>query len=303
MSRPPTIVRSGPAPRLIISGLLALSSFTDRPDQTRTLSASLPLAVAYQPRGFREVPSVVYPTEAEVKADLALLRATGFRGLVTYGAADVLANVPQLAREAGFDGMIVMGIWDPTSREELDAALAQAKFVDGFGIGNEGLSRRYTRGELSAAMALVRARSGRPVTTSERLDRYVAGSDAAWLIDHSDWIFPIAHPYWAGYRDPAGASRWIVTHYDYLTAAAGKRVILKEFGFPSAGDPCCGERDQAELFERASASGIEFFFFEAFDQPFKAGSAVEGHWGLFDAEGSPKRVIEWITKAGGSRAK
>jgi exo-beta-1,3-glucanase (GH17 family) len=238
-----------------------------------------------------------------VREDLTLLRATGFRGLVTYGAADVLARVPEFAREAGFDGMIVMGVWDPKSGDELHSALAQAKFVDGFSVGNEGLGERYTREELAAAMTQLRRRTGKPVTTSERLERYLDGATADWLIEHSDWIFPIAQPYWYGHRDPVGASRWVVTHYDYLTATSAKRVILKEVGFPSAGDSCCDEQGQSELFERTSAAGIDFFFFEAFDQPFKAGHAVEGHWGLYRANGSAKRVIDRLMKAGSPRAR
>lgn len=284
--------------RLTIPVLVALGGLVVPPHQPNTLPDRLPLAVAYQPRGFRETPSVEYPTEQQVREDLRLLRAAGFRGLVTYGAANVLGKVPQLAREAGFDGMVVMGIWDPTSREELDNALGQATFVDGYSVGNEGLHVRYTRDELSASMMRLRARSRRPVTTSERLDRYVGGPDAAWLIDRSDWVFPIAHPYWYGQRDPAAASRWVISHYDFLSATAGKRVILKELGFPSTGDLCCDERHQSELFERAWGSGVEFFFFEAFDQPFKIGTAVEAHWGLYDANGSPKQVISWLTPPG-----
>jgi exo-beta-1,3-glucanase (GH17 family) len=200
-----------------------------------------------------------------------------------------------LARRAGFDGMIIMGIWDPTSAEELENALAQSAFVDGYCVGNEGLGHRYSREELAGALTQIRTDSGKPVTTSERLNQYVDGANTEWLIANSDWVFPIAHPYWAGHREPIAAGRWIVTLYDFLTATSGKRVILKEVGFPTAGDPCCGEEDQAELFEVTTASGVEFFYFEAFDQPFKAGSTVEGHWGLYHANGAAKRVIERIT--------
>jgi exo-beta-1,3-glucanase (GH17 family) len=287
---------------LIALTLLLVAACVDVRSQSNVLSGAVSLAVAYQPRGFREIPVVVYPTEGEVKQDLRLLRGAGFRGLVTYGAADVLARVPKLARDAGFDGMIVMGVWDPKSREELDSALAQAEFVDGFSVGNEGLGKRYTRNELAAAMTQLRLRSGKPVTTSERLEQYLEGAHADWLIDNSDWIFPITQPYWYGQRDPIGASRWIVSHYDYLTASSGKRVILKEVGFPTGGDSCCDEQGQSKLFELASASGVDFFFFEAFDQPFKAGHGVEGHWGLFRADGSAKRVIDWVMKAGPPRA-
>jgi exo-beta-1,3-glucanase (GH17 family) len=287
--------------RRLIVLLLLLATTPGIPSQSRGLSIEMPLAIAYQPRGFREVPTVAYPSEAEVKNDLTLLRGAGFRGLVTYGAMDVLARVPRLARDAGFDRLVVMGVWNPNSGDELENALAQAELVDGYSVGNEGLGKRYSRQELAAAMSRLRTQSGKPVTTSERMERYVASADAKWLIDNSDWIFPIAHPYWHGYREPRAASRWLISQYDYLTVTSGKRVILKEVGLPTKGDSCCDERSQVELFERTSRAGVEFFFFEAFDQPFKAGAAVEGHWGLYRADGSRKAAIDWLQNARQSR--
>jgi exo-beta-1,3-glucanase (GH17 family) len=81
-----------------------------------------------------------------------------------------------------------------------------------------------------------------------------------------------------------------VTRFDYLASLSGKPVVLKEVGFPTGGDPCCSEEMQHDLFERMLKSGVEFFFFEAFDQPHKLGPAVERYWGLLRADGSPKRV-------------
>jgi hypothetical protein len=103
----------------------------------------LKLGIAYQPRGFRELPRVTYPVRDEVREDLRLLHSAGFRSLVTYAAADVLAEVPELARAEGFDGLVVMGVWDPFSEQEYRAALAQSPYVDGYCMGNEGLGTTH----------------------------------------------------------------------------------------------------------------------------------------------------------------
>src|SRR5256885_10462756 len=48
-----------------------------------------------------------------------------------------------ISRMGGFDGTIVMGIWDPWSDEEWSNAVKQRRFVDGYCVGNEGLGVRY----------------------------------------------------------------------------------------------------------------------------------------------------------------
>jgi exo-beta-1,3-glucanase (GH17 family) len=276
----------------------ACSPYVERADEPASLG------VAFQPRGFREFPTLHYPSREEVARDLRMLASAGFRSLVTYGAADVLGAVPELAREAGFDGRIVMGIWDPFSDEELSNALAQAGYVDAYCVGNEGLGIRYEPDELHAVMAHVRRATGKPVTTSEPIDRYLQGPYRDWLHDHSDWLFPNAHPYLAGRHDPDEAAAWTVARYDYLVAsAAGKDVVLKEAGYPTHRDDCCDEGAQRAFFTALMQSGIRFLLFEAFDQPGKLDSAteprLEHHWGLFRADGTPKAVVSRLLHGGG----
>ena len=277
--------------------LLVLAS-SCQPEQKNETAKPFPLAVAFQPRGFSEIPRLQYPTQELVTEDLVLLRRSGFRSLVTYGAANVLGRVPQLARSAGFDGMIVMGIWDPFSEEERANALNQVSFVDAYCIGNEGLGIRYRPGVLAPKMHDLRKLTRKPVTTSEPLSRYIEGPDHKWLTENSDWLFPIAHPYLAGHLDGPEAIQWVVTRHDYLRAASGKTVILKEIGFPTHGAECCNEDTQLDFFRKLSATGIRFFFFEAFDQPHKRAIGrdpePEHHWGLYKADGSPKKVVGWL---------
>src|SRR6266498_5828725 len=112
-------------------------------------------------------------TPDQIIADLAVLRDAGFNGLVTYGSAGNMGReLPALAQEAGFEGMI-MGIWDPNSQEEYDAALnaAQNKIVLGYCIGNEGLNRprRYDMSNLSESIQKSREATGKPVPTTEEV--------------------------------------------------------------------------------------------------------------------------------------
>ncbi len=60
-----------------------------------------------------------------------------------------------------------------------------------------------------------------------------------------------------------------------------------------------GEREQAAFYESirrwAIREGVIVFFFEAFDEPWKGGAhpdEVEKHWGLFNADRTPKRAMQ-----------
>ena len=86
--------------------------------------------------------------------------------------------------------------------------------------------------------------------------------------------------------------------YDKLRQAyPGKRIVIAEFGWPSAGynlqnaDP--GRAEQARVLRdfvaRAEAYGIDYNIIEAIDQPWKTFEGGVGpYWGLFDASRQPK---------------
>jgi len=216
-----------------------------------------------------------------------------------------MGQAPEIARKVGFNGFIVMGIWDPLSQQEWTNALSQAQFVDGFCIGNEGLGVRYGKNELEKRMAQLRKITGRPVTTSEPIDAYISGSNRSWLLSHSDWLFPTAHPYWASQVNPNEAVNWILTRHDYLAATTGKVIIIKEAGFPIKSLAKAGNNHQIEFFDALETSGVSFFYFEAFDQPwkykFEGNPEIEAYWGLFDNEGTPKIVANWLTRRWSSK--
>ena len=224
----------------------------------------------------------------EIIADLAVLRIAGFNGLVTYTSEGPLGHeLPALARDAGFEGLI-MGIWDPKNQEEIEAAItaAQHDIVLGYTIGNEGLNfpRRYDIPTLSASIQWLRDATGKPVTTTEEIDDYYNKE----LIQLGDWIFPNAHPYYHNQVDPEIALNWTIGVYNDLNDRTDRFVWLKEVGLPTAGDRKLSEESQQHFFIELAKTSVNFVYFEAFDQPSRTGQPIESHWGLFNSDRTPK---------------
>ncbi len=255
-------------------------------------------AIAYQPRDFSPGSEDSPSSRTQIVEELRLLYQQGFRSLVTYSSAGVLGDIPSIARAEGFSGTVIMGVWDIFSKKEWLHALAQQAFVDGYCLGNEGLGNRYTPQELAEKMTKLKEVTGKPVSTTERIERYLDGPDREWLLNHSDWLFPLALPFWAGQIDPQRAVDWVVARSDYLQAITERTVILKEAGFPSALSEGQSEETQLEFFQALVTSGLTFFYFEAFDQPWKhhmfQEPEFEAHWGMYRADGNPKKVMKWL---------
>ena len=226
------------------------------------------------------------PDTEEIVEDLRVLYEAEFRGIVTYGAGGVLSEIPRLAREVGFEG-VVMGIWTPGDPEETEAAIQATSYVDGYVVGNEGLFfDRYDFEALERAVSELRVETGKPVTTSEVLSLYYTEEK---LLRLGDWVFPNAHPYWQGITDPSDAVIWTQDTFDSLkTKADDIPVVLKEVGLPTAGAPRLSEYQQAEYYARLRDKPVNFVYFEAFDQPWKTEDGIGPHWGLFHSDRSPK---------------
>jgi len=261
--------------------------------------------VAYAPSGNWNPETGSYPSGQSVAADLALLKNTGFDCIVTYGSEDVLGAVPCLAKAAGFT-LVVMGLWNPQSTVERNAAVAASDCADAYSVGNEGLTLPYCCGAaygwdtLVTAISSLRAQTCRPVTTSEPSGAYfdgIAGHSASELRALGDWVFPNAHPYFAGKKEAAEAVAWTVERYQTLVAASGpsRFVMLKEVGLPSAGDTGLSEENQKTYYSALQQTSTEFFVFEAFDQAWKHSLPVEPNWGAFRSDRSPKAVVSVLS--------
>jgi exo-beta-1,3-glucanase (GH17 family) len=246
--------------------------------------------IAYAPTNFNP-DKRLYPSTVDIRQDLQFLYNMGFKGLVTYGADNILAEVPRLAKEVGFEG-VIMGIWDPSNIIENNNAIKAVTYVDGYTVGNEGFNApqhnpTYDYDILKDAIDKLRKATKKPVATTEEIDDYYADPR---LVELGDWIFPNVHPYWHGIKEPEAAVAWTVEQYNRL-AKHNKFVSLKEVGFPTEGDTEVSEERQAEYYQQLQETGVKFIHFEAFDGPWKTWEPVEPHWGLFRNDRSVKKVV------------
>ncbi|MDD5432025.1 MAG: hypothetical protein PHO70_03450 [Candidatus Omnitrophica bacterium] len=243
--------------------------------------------VAYTPTNF-DPNRNSFPSEESIIADLNVLYKYGFRGIVTYGSDGILAQIPRLAKEAGFEG-VIMGIWDIDEREEIMSAVLARDYVDGYCVGNEGLNFRYDLETLNNSIAEIKELTEKPVTTTEHLTDY--SNDQVYNL--GDWVFPNCHPFLSNVKEPKKAVAWIEKYFNRLNkhCQSDRVVIFKEVGFPTQGDHKASEAKQNEFFKAMEDMNVTFVYFEAFDQFWKNDTSVEPHWGLFTSKRRPKKFI------------
>lgn len=220
--------------------------------------------VSYSPSTFdptTEPPK--WPSEKDIHEDLLILRRAGFNGLVTYSSyyfdensPGRFVNIPHLAQETEFEAMII-GVWDPVNEDELQFAEQASSYsiVIGYSIGNEGLDIRYDLEALTSATSRLRQTTGKPVSTTEEVYDYHANSPL-WTI--SDWIFPNAHPYFAGLRKPQEAVEWTQSVYHALEMVSDKPLVFKEVGLPTDGDFSLSELHQEQYYQLLGETDVTF---------------------------------------------
>jgi exo-beta-1,3-glucanase (GH17 family)/cellulose synthase/poly-beta-1,6-N-acetylglucosamine synthase-like glycosyltransferase len=238
-------------------------------------------------------------TEEQIRADLKVI-APYTRALRTYSSTGGVELVPQVAAEFGLK--VTVGAWidkDAKRNErEMNSVIALARRhsnVNGIVVGNETIFRAdQTVDDLIEMIKRVKRSSQVPVTTGEIWSTWIQNPKLAYSVD-----FIAAHilPYWNKIPDKQAVDEAIERYNQLRRAYPGKRIVIAEFGWPSAGynryqsDP--GRIEQAEVLRtfvsRAEAYGIDYNIVEAIDQPWKVFEGSVGpYWGIFDASRAPK---------------
>ena len=234
------------------------------------------------------------PTAEQIRADLRAI-APYTRAVRTYSATGGAELVPPIAAEFGLK--VTVGAWidkdQARNEREIRSALDLARHysnVDAIVVGNETTLRaEMTVPGLIELIQKVKRSSPVPVTTGEIWTVWIDHPELASAVD-----FIAAHilPYWEGF-DASRAVDHTIEFYDRLRKThPGKRIVIAEFGWPSAGynfhDADPGRIEQAQVLRdfvtRAEAYGIDYNIVEAIDQPWKTMEGGVGpYWGMFDA--------------------
>jgi exo-beta-1,3-glucanase (GH17 family)/cellulose synthase/poly-beta-1,6-N-acetylglucosamine synthase-like glycosyltransferase len=265
------------------------------PDVTRQLAS-----ISYSPFADSSHPDRgVRPTAEQIRADLRAV-APYTRAVRTYSATGGAELVPPIAAEFGLK--VTVGAWidkdQARNEREIRSALDLARHysnVDAIVVGNETTLRaEMTVPGLIELIQKVKRSSPVPVTTGEIWTVWIDHPELASAVD-----FIAAHilPYWEGF-DASRAVDHTIEFYDRLRKThPGKRIVIAEFGWPSAGynfhDADPGRIEQAQVLRdfvtRAEAYGIDYNIVEAVDQPWKTMEGGVGpYWGMFDASRQAK---------------
>ena len=271
-----------------------------RPEGTAPDFAGQLASISYSPFADSQHPdSGPRPTAEQIRADLKAI-APYTRAIRTYSATNGAELVPPIAAEFGLK--VTVGAWidkdQARNEREIRSALDLARHysnVNAIVVGNETTLRaEMSVDDLIKLIQRVKRSSPVPVTTGEIWTVWIDHPELASAVD-----FIAAHilPYWEGF-DASRAVDHTIEFYDKLRQMhPGKRIVIAEFGWPSAGynfhaaNP--GRIEQAEVLRdfvtRAQAYGIDYNIVEAIDQPWKTMEGGVGpYWGIFDASRAAK---------------
>ncbi|KAI6250709.1 Glucan 1,3-beta-glucosidase [Erysiphe necator] len=219
---------------------------------------------------------------------------------------------------------VVLGIWpdtDESFQKDKSAVLTYApQYADqvyAVTVGSESLYRGNFTGEqlLSKILDVKEALGGKfKVGTADSWNKFHDGTADPVIKGGADIILCNAFSYWQGQAIADASSTLfddIFQAFGHIQNVAGGADKAPELWVGEAGWPSAGQRYQnaqpgiteASTFWSQSICGIRMwgvniFSFEAFDEPWKPKSvgtdgnaADETHWGVFNADRSPKFAI------------
>ena len=208
--------------------------------------------------------------------------------------------VPVVAKEMGLKTLVGAWLGDNLEKNELEIEglikLAKQGYVDICAVGNEVLYRDdLSEEQLLEYIARVKAEV--PNLPVGYVDAYYEFEDRPAVTEICDVVLANCYPFWEGCALPYATLYMQDMYRRVKRVANGKRVIISETGWPSAGGAHYGAEAGREgalnyflrAMEWAEKEDIEMFYFSSFDEAWKTASeagegAVGAHWGLWDQE-------------------
>lgn len=324
-----SVACAGAAPRTDEPAETRPDSSPEAPTDARRSLASLlgdsgfREGIAYGPHRAGQSPDGAQPSDAELAEDLEIL-AAHWSMLRVYGAGDTTERILRHIRDRRLPLRVMLGAWvapepDADRREAnereirgaIELARAYPDVVGAVCVGNETQvfwsAHRVPAERLIELIRRVRSEVTQPVTTADDYNFWNRPESQA-VAREIDFVVLHAYAMW-NRQTLDDAVAWTATQVEAIQAAHPERVVvLGETGWATTMHPSgdaarqiigvAGEAEQAVFHRRftewAARIELPYFFFEAFDEPWK-GSAhpneVEKHWGLFRVDRTPKPAM------------
>jgi exo-beta-1,3-glucanase (GH17 family)/cellulose synthase/poly-beta-1,6-N-acetylglucosamine synthase-like glycosyltransferase len=237
-----------------------------------------------------------YPTDAEISRDLAQVARLADR-IRVYTVEGPMAHIPALA--APYHLKVTLGAWltgkpaaDEAQIQRLIATADANADVDHVVVGDETvLHDSLSPAQVVAYINEVKQGVHVPVSTAEPWHVWLAHPELAASVDY---ITVHLFPYWEGVPEAGGLADAMAKFHRVQDAYPNKHVVIGEIGWPSNGvqrDGAVASRVNQARFMRsflniAAAQNLDYFAFEAFDQPWKTSveGRAAGYWGMFDLD-------------------
>ncbi|HOH66961.1 MAG TPA: PASTA domain-containing protein [bacterium] len=223
----------------------------------------------------------------------------------TFGTTHGLEHVGPIANELGLK--VAVGAWldsnSETNQEQIDGMIeiANAGYADLLIVGSETL----LRGDLSASELIgyinqVKSLApGLPVTTA---DIYGNLLNEPEVIEAVDIVLVNYYPVWEGISIDYAVAHLHQQHQMMQEVAGDKQVIVSETGWPSQGEPlgqAVPSKENAAFYflnfvSWARAEKVDYFYFAAFNEPWKQEWDWGPYWGVWDQFGQMKPGMEAV---------
>ena len=260
-------------------------------------------SVSYTPfDGSAHPDSGTQTTMEQVRADLRAL-APVTRAVRTYSSTSGSELIPEAAAEVGLK--VSLGAWidkfEDRNERELRAVVDLSRTyrnVNSVIVGNETIYRAdQTVADLIKKIQRVKRSVNVPVSTGEIWNVWLEHPE---LVSSVDFIAAHVLPYWEGISDREAVAQMLRIYRMLREAYPGKRIVIAEFGWPSAGHnrraanpgPLIQARVLREFLNTAEQMGIEYNIIEAYDQPWKTFEGGVGpYWGMYDTSRQAKFAL------------
>ena len=237
-------------------------------------------------------------TSPQIEHRMAILEPR-FNWIRSFSTTEGNELIPASAKKHGLKTLVGAWLGSDIDKNRIEInnliTLAHQGLVDIAAVGNEVLYRReMSEADLLITMAEVRERLPSNVPMGY-VDAYYEFEDRPAVTEACDVLLTNCYPYWEGCALPYATLYMQDMYRRVQKIAKGKRVIITETGWPSAGGTFYGAEASLQgsyLYflkaqEWAISEGIELFYFSSFDEAWKVtGDDGEGdvgaHWGLWD---------------------
>jgi len=276
----------------------------------------------------------INPSDAQILEDLNILLDHDLDLIRLYDSGENSATTLRLIKEHKLPIKVLLGMWleaeisnhegcpwlekpipqpkllanKVKNLEEIQRGIKLAKTysdtVVAVNVGNEALvdwnDHMVTLNSVIAYVRQVKKAINQPVTVADNYEWWIR--DGAPLAAEVDFIGVHTYPAWENKTIEEALAYTIENIENVQQALPNKPIAILEGGWATTAKEFpqqASEANQKQYFEDikqwAKVTNTTFFFFEAFDEPWKGNpnnpDGAEKHWGLFKVDRSPKQVM------------